>query len=401
MALGSGNIGTNQRQFPQNGPPFIAGSARNGTSIDLIGTVVLGQDVGDPGNPAILLNNREIPMNGFSFAFTDNFKVQPQGTYFLGDDAAIGNGTEIILRDAVPDVRILTLIGAASGVNALSIIGGATPTFAFGDVGINNKGLRLFLDDGNDRGYIQNALRNSRIGINIDPALVAAQFNPAFLVACDQGTNSESTFLRFGAVSACNEITTRKTRGITPGVLTPIVAGDQLFSLAGRAVANDNLYHLAARIISSAVQVNAASISSQIFFQVVNLAGATLNAMYLGSEGQLGIGTVAPNASAQVQIDSTARGFAQPRMTTAQKNAIAAPLIGLSLFDTTLNQPAVYDGAWKSVLIGNDGAAAPATLAAVAPANVYGAANGNYLGDPVAWAQVTINGTLYKLPLYT
>ena len=50
------------------------------------------------------------------------------------------------------------------------------------------------------------------------------------------------------------------------------------------------------------------------------------------------------NNSAQLQVDSTDKGFLPPRMTTTQKNAIASPAAGLQIFDTTLNRPCFYDG---------------------------------------------------------
>lgn len=43
----------------------ILGNANNGLSVDN-SDIVLGQDVGDPDNPAVLLSNREIPMNTFN-----------------------------------------------------------------------------------------------------------------------------------------------------------------------------------------------------------------------------------------------------------------------------------------------------------------------------------------------
>jgi hypothetical protein len=50
------------------------------------------------------------------------------------------------------------------------------------------------------------------------------------------------------------------------------------------------------------------------------------------------------NASAQLQVQSTTKGFLPPRMTTTQKNAIASPATGLQVYDTTLNRPCFYDG---------------------------------------------------------
>jgi hypothetical protein len=53
-----------------------------------------------------------------------------------------------------------------------------------------------------------------------------------------------------------------------------------------------------------------------------------------------------PNASAQLQVDSTTKGFLPPRMTTTQKNAITTPAAGLVVYDTDLNQLCTYDGTW-------------------------------------------------------
>ncbi|MBL0356856.1 MAG: hypothetical protein IPP72_08160 [Chitinophagaceae bacterium] len=51
------------------------------------------------------------------------------------------------------------------------------------------------------------------------------------------------------------------------------------------------------------------------------------------------------NASAILDIKSTAKGLLIPRMTTAQRNAIASPANGLMVFDITLNQCWYYNGA--------------------------------------------------------
>lgn len=48
--------------------------------------------------------------------------------------------------------------------------------------------------------------------------------------------------------------------------------------------------------------------------------------------------------SAQVAIDSTARGFLPPRMTTAQRDAIASPAAGLMIYNTTTNRHQGYNG---------------------------------------------------------
>jgi hypothetical protein len=64
--------------------------------------------------------------------------------------------------------------------------------------------------------------------------------------------------------------------------------------------------------------------------------------------GGVGINTLAANnSSAQLQVDSTTRGFLPPRMTTAQRLAIASPAASLIVFDTDV-QNLCYrrDGVW-------------------------------------------------------
>ena len=55
-------------------------------------------------------------------------------------------------------------------------------------------------------------------------------------------------------------------------------------------------------------------------------------------------------ASAQLQVNSTTKGFLPPRMTTTQKNAIATPASGLVVYDTTLGKLCVRGAsAWETI----------------------------------------------------
>jgi len=62
-----------------------------------------------------------------------------------------------------------------------------------------------------------------------------------------------------------------------------------------------------------------------------------------------------PNASAQLDISSTTKGFLPPRMTTTEKNAIATPAAGLEVYDATVSGSYFHDGSsWRNVIAGDD-----------------------------------------------
>ena len=57
----------------------------------------------------------------------------------------------------------------------------------------------------------------------------------------------------------------------------------------------------------------------------------------MGSTLKIGTTPSTINASSALEIESTTKGFVPPRMTTAQMNAIALPLVGSIIYNTTLN----------------------------------------------------------------
>jgi hypothetical protein len=71
----------------------------------------------------------------------------------------------------------------------------------------------------------------------------------------------------------------------------------------------------------------------------------------LFSTGNLAIGTTTDVASAILQVTSTTKGFLPPRMTLAQRTAIASPATGLIVYQTDGTEGVyVYSGgAWKSL----------------------------------------------------
>ncbi|MBM3404357.1 MAG: hypothetical protein FJY10_05655 [Bacteroidetes bacterium] len=68
----------------------------------------------------------------------------------------------------------------------------------------------------------------------------------------------------------------------------------------------------------------------------------------------MGIGTTMPDNSAMLDVSSTTKGLLAPRMTTAQRTAIASPANGLLVYDLTTQSYWYYQNPlWKEVGAGN------------------------------------------------
>ena len=74
----------------------------------------------------------------------------------------------------------------------------------------------------------------------------------------------------------------------------------------------------------------------------------------MATYAQVGIGTASPDASAALEITSTTKGLLPPRMTAAQRNAIANPAQGLMIYCTNCGvngEAQMYNGvAWVNLV---------------------------------------------------
>ncbi|RYE17447.1 MAG: T9SS C-terminal target domain-containing protein [Sphingobacteriales bacterium] len=84
---------------------------------------------------------------------------------------------------------------------------------------------------------------------------------------------------------------------------------------------------------------------------------------YSASAQNVGVGTNAPQSSAILDVSSTEKGFLPPRMTTAQRNAIANKVAGLLIYNTTTNCVEMYNGTnWISLCSSIPSSILPKTL---------------------------------------
>ncbi|SDE48918.1 hypothetical protein SAMN04487996_105183 [Dyadobacter soli] len=95
-----------------------------------------------------------------------------------------------------------------------------------------------------------------------------------------------------------------------------------------------------------------------------SLLAALLLLLAFTAQAQVGVGTISPNASAQLDVQSTTKGALIPRMLDSERTAIASPATGLLVYQTNGAAGFYYfDGTtWQPFMYGV--AAAPAGFTA-------------------------------------
>jgi hypothetical protein len=124
------------------------------------------------------------------------------------------------------------------------------------------------------------------------------------------------------------------------------------------------------------------------------------------SGGGIGIGgtSFATNSSAMLEVQSITKGFLRPRMTTTQRDAIATPATGLTIYNTTTNTTDTYDGtSWQkfgqqTFIKGSGTTSATSSLlvqnsAATTALNINDAANVQIGTTTDAGFRLDVNGT--------
>jgi hypothetical protein len=162
-----------------------------------------------------------------------------------------------------------------------------------------------------------------------------------------------------GSTSATTSLLVQNSAGRTAlkvadnGVVT-IGADDK----SGEQLAFVGLYGTRLRILtnSSVDGITGSVINSALDFTSNDLilsskAASTTSNVYViptsftSLSGSVLVNTTTDVASSVLTVNSTTKGVLFPRMTTAQKNAIATPANGLMVYDTDLARPCFFNGA--------------------------------------------------------
>ncbi len=83
--------------------------------------------------------------------------------------------------------------------------------------------------------------------------------------------------------------------------------------------------------------------------KIITLAVFTLLLQHVFAQSNVGIGTLSPDPSSVLELNTSDKGFLAPRLTTAQRLAIASPARGLLVYDTDVPCFFYYESGWQSL----------------------------------------------------
>ncbi len=376
-------------------PPFInVAGARNGLSVDTDSFIVLGQDLGETGNPAKLLSDRQIPFDGFSLEYNDVLPTTTnvQKVIFFGESSTIpflilagtgpdqGNGGYFSVKE--PDNYNTTYTDPlapgdtirmdrwywsyAIQDNGESGDGMPDAVLNFG-YNINPAGGRLNNLDGSWRlGFETNFAADGHLSFEFhlpEITLFDGTIQRTQSYYCNKSTGQT---LAQGTFETYSWLTTGATQNewCRLETINEVGARLSLYTDAAGTGFGDLLFFNEQTSEISAIQGSGevlafTSKQGTSFFMELDVA----NNLWLNQNGNVGqpaagvtiVGQVTSDLtdidpSAQLQVWSETKGFLPPRMTTTQKNAIASPGTGLLVYDTTLNKLSLWTGAaWETV----------------------------------------------------
>jgi hypothetical protein len=159
-------------------------------------------------------------------------------------------------------------------------------------------------------------------------------------------TNSTgSSITAIGMNALENNTTGSNNTAIGGGALSTNSTGGSNTAIGhGANVGSNNLTNATA-IGSGAI------VAADNTIQLGNTAVTKVNTSGTLTAGGMGLGVSAPNASAILEASSTTQGFLPPRLTTTERDAIASPAAGLTIWNSTNTQLEVYDGSyWKNMV---------------------------------------------------
>jgi hypothetical protein len=321
-----GNIasGTNRWNLYMAGTAdnYLAGSVGIGTgslnnsNLRIALNITGATDVSSVSQVGVVQSGVTTTARGFTNSLSTQASVFTLGTYyhFISQQVTIGAGSTVTNQNAF--TADSTLIGATNNYGFRGLIPSGTNRW------------NIYMD-GTANNYIAGALGIGTTSFNNGNLRVGRALSGGVTV---------SSIAQLGSVQSD---VTSSARGFTNSLITSASSFTltdyihyigQLGSLgSGSAITNQYVFYADSSITSATNNYGFyGNIGSGTGRWNLYMNGTANN--YLA--GALSIGVTTANDSALLQVDSTTKGFLPPRMTAAQRAAIASPAEGLVVFQT-------------------------------------------------------------------
>jgi hypothetical protein len=268
---------------------------------------------GNAGTATKLQNS--VTINGIAFDGSANITV-PAGVPYTGATQAVNLGAFDLTVNGIT-------VGKGGGNYASNTAFGNSALSVNTTGGINNTAIGSGSLSSNTSGGSNTAIGKGSLNTN--------------------STGSSITAIGMNALE--NNTTGSNNTAIGGGALSTNSTGGSNTAIGhGANVGSNNLTNATA-IGSGAI------VAADNTIQLGNTAVTKVNTSGTITAAGMGLGVSAPNASAILEASSTTQGFLPPRLTTTERDAIASPAAGLTIWNSTNTQLEVYDGSyWKNMV---------------------------------------------------
>lgn len=155
------------------------------------------------------------------------------------------------------------------------------------------------------------------------------------------------------ATATCNRTASASTGTSTATANTTVTAGGVAASTYTIVGASGSLFQIATAITGGGTASAGASFTASVAGGIVLSTGTgPTQRVFINQSGQTVVGASTATVSALFEVQSTTLGMLGPRMTTAQRNAITTPAVGLQIVNTNTNQPEANVGSTATPLWG-------------------------------------------------